>query len=117
MGNEILSDKATRFQCSRLGQVNDPLFPEGSLDIAIIVWTYHWFDNPVLYLKNLMPALRPDAKVVLVEPDPVRGPGGKDHGVSVERMKAEAEKAGFELVKTETFLPEDLIFILEKNLY
>ncbi len=56
-----------------------------------------------------MPALRPDAKVVLVEPDPVRGPGGKDHGVSVERMKAEAKKAGFELVQIKTFLPNWLI--------
>ena len=96
-----------------LGQVNAPLFPEGKLDIAIIVWTYHWLDNPVLFLKNLMPALKPDAKVVLVEPDPVRGPGGKEHGVSLERMKEEAANAGFELIKTETFLPEDLIFILE----
>jgi len=98
-----------------LGQVDDPLFPEESLDIAIMVWTYHWLENPVTFLRNLMPALKQDAQLVLVEPDPVRGPGGKDHGVSVERMKAEAKASGFELLRTETFLPEDLVFILRKR--
>lgn len=99
------------------GEINDPLFPEGSLDMAIFVWTYHWLDNPVLFLKNLKPALKPDAIVVLVEPDPVRGPGGEDHGVSADRMKTEAQQAGFRLVATETMLKEDLIFILKHSTY
>jgi ubiquinone/menaquinone biosynthesis C-methylase UbiE len=49
-----------------LGQNDDPLFPAGSLDLAIMVWTYHWFDHPVTVLKNLKHALKPDATVVLV---------------------------------------------------
>jgi len=77
-----------------------------------MVWTYHFFDKPVAMLKSLIPALKPGATVVLVDPDPVRGPGGGDHGVTPERMRREAAEAGFELVRTETFLPEDLIFIL-----
>jgi hypothetical protein len=77
-----------------------------------MVWTYHFFDKPVAMLKSLAPALKPGAKVVLVEPDPVRGPGGADHGVSRERMGKEAAEAGFELIRTDTFLPEDLIFVL-----
>jgi len=95
-----------------VGKVNDPLFPKGALDMVFMVWTYHYLDQPVALLKNLLPALKPGATVVLVEPDPARGPGGSDHGVSPERMSKEAAKAGFELVQTETFLPEDLIFIL-----
>jgi len=95
-----------------LGEVDDPLFPEATLDMAFMVWTYHFFDQPVAMLKSLRPALKPGATVVLVEPDPVRGPGGPDHGVSVERMRREASEAGFELVRTETFLQEDLIFVL-----
>jgi len=95
-----------------LGEVDDPLFPEATLDMAFMVWTYHYFDQPVAMLKSLRPALKPGATVVLVEPDPVRGPGGPDHGISVERMRQEAEEAGFELVRTETILPEDLIFVL-----
>jgi len=95
-----------------LGEVDDPLFPEATLDMAFMVATYHWFDQPVAMLKSLRPALKAGATVVLVEPDPVRGPGGPDHGVSVERMRREASEAGFELVRTETFLPEDLFFVL-----
>jgi ubiquinone/menaquinone biosynthesis C-methylase UbiE len=95
-----------------LGEVDDPLFPEATLDMAFMVATYHWFDQPVAMLKNILTALKPGATVFLVEPDPVRGPGGTDHGVSAERMRREAAEAGFELVRTETFLPEDLIFVL-----
>ncbi|MEE9500627.1 MAG: hypothetical protein V3V48_00995, partial [Candidatus Aminicenantaceae bacterium] len=50
--------------------------------------------------------------IVLVEPDPIRGPGGSDHGISPERMRKDAAQAGFEVVRIENFLPEDLIFIL-----
>jgi ubiquinone/menaquinone biosynthesis C-methylase UbiE len=95
-----------------VGQVDDPLFPTGTLDMAFMVWTYHNLDQPVALLKNLLPALKPGATVVLVEPDPVRGPGGSDHGVAPERMRREAAQAGFELVQIETFLQEDLIFVL-----
>ena len=35
-----------------------------------------------------------------------------EHGVSSDRMSKEAEEAGYELVRTDTFLPEDLIFVL-----
>lgn len=95
-----------------IGQVDDPLFPIGALDMAFMVWTYHFLDQPVAFLINLLPALKHGATVVLVEPDPVRGPGGSDHGVGPERMRREASQAGFELVRIETFLPEDLMFVL-----
>ena len=80
--------------------------------MAFMVWTYHFVDQPVAILKNLLPALKPGGTVVLVEPDPVRGPGGSDHGIAPERMRKDAEETGFELVRTETFLAEDNIFIL-----
>jgi len=34
---------------------------------------------------------------------------------SLAVIKSQMEEAGYELVNTETFLPEDLIFILEKK--
>jgi ubiquinone/menaquinone biosynthesis C-methylase UbiE len=95
-----------------LGEVEDPHFPEGALDMVIMVWTYHFLDQPITMLKKLLPTLKPGGTIVLVEPDPIRGPGGSDHGISPERMRRDAEQAGFELVRIEDFLPEDLIFIL-----
>lgn len=95
-----------------LGKIDDPLFPKNSVDMVFMVWTYHFLDKPVALLQSLMPAMKSGGTVVLVEPDPIRGPGGSDHGVSPERMHKEALEAGFELVRTETFLPEDLLFVL-----
>ncbi len=94
------------------GSENNPNFPRGELDIAFMVWTYHWLEQPVALLINLIPSLKSGATVVMVEPDPIRGPGGPNHGVSPERVRKEAEQAGYELICIETFLPKDLIFIL-----
>jgi SAM-dependent methyltransferase len=96
-----------------LGEVDDPHFPEGALDMVFMVWTYHFLDQPIAMLKKLLPTLKPGGTIVLVEPDPIRGPGGSDHGISPERMRRDAAQAGFEVVRIEDFLPEDLIFILK----
>ena len=96
-----------------LGEVDDPHFPEGVLDMVFMVWTYHFFDQPITMLKKLLPTLKPGGTIVLVEPDPIHGPGGSDHGISPERMHRDAAQAGFEVVRIEDFLPEDLIFILK----
>jgi ankyrin repeat protein/predicted O-methyltransferase YrrM len=96
-----------------LGEVDDPNYPEGSLDMVFMVWTYHFFDQPVTMLRKLLPTLKPGGTIVLVEPDPIRGPGGGDHGISPERMRRDAAQAGFEVVRVDNFLPEDLFFILK----
>ena len=96
-----------------LGEIDDPLLPEGTLDMVFMVWTYHFLDDPVAMLKKLLPTLKPGGTVVLVEPDPIRGPGGEDHGISPERMRREAVQAGFEVIRIEDFLPWDLMFVLK----
>ncbi|MFC2161959.1 methyltransferase domain-containing protein [Acidobacteriota bacterium] len=96
-----------------LGEVDDPYFPEQALDMVFMVWTYHFFEKPITMLKKLRPTLKPGGKIVLVEPDPIRGPGGAEHGISPERMHREAEEAGFEVVRIDDFLPQDLIFVLK----
>jgi ubiquinone/menaquinone biosynthesis C-methylase UbiE len=96
-----------------LGEVDDPKFPEGALDMVFMVWTYHFFDQPITMLKKLLPTLKPGGTIVLVEPDPIRGPGGSDHGIFPERMQRDAAKSGFEVIRIEDFLPEDLIFVLK----
>lgn len=63
-------------------------------------------------LKNLPQSLKPGGTVVLVEPKPGLVYEGKDHGISIERMRKDAEQAGFKLVRTEKYLEEDFIFIL-----
>ena len=93
-----------------LGEVDDPKYPEGILDMVFMVWTYHYFDQPIAMLKKLIPALKPGGMMVLVEPDPVIW---DDHGISPERMRRDAAQVGLDVVRIDDFLPEDLIFILK----
>ncbi|MFC2169541.1 class I SAM-dependent methyltransferase [Acidobacteriota bacterium] len=97
-----------------LGKVDDPLLPKGILDMAIMVWVYHHLDKPVDLLKNLIPSLKPGAAVVIIDPNPeIEGESDSHRSSIADRVKKEAGKAGFELIRTETFLSRDNIFILK----
>lgn len=111
-----------RDRCQRLGlnnveiihgKVEDPLFPKDTLDMAFMILTYHHLAEPVALLKNLVPSLKLGATVVVVDPDPEkdRDRWGRE-STSEEKITKEAGEAGFELVRTETFLEKDNIFIL-----
>ena len=47
---------------------------------------------------------------IRLKPDPI---SWGDHGISPERMRQDAAQTGFEVVRIDDFLPEDLIFILK----
>jgi ubiquinone/menaquinone biosynthesis C-methylase UbiE len=96
-----------------LGEVDDPLFPKGILDMVFMVWVYHHLDKPIALLKNLIPSLRPGATVVIVDPNPeIEGESDSHRPTTKARVEEEAGKAGFKLIRVETFLPKDNIFIL-----
>ncbi len=96
------------------GQVEDPLFPKDSLDMVFMILTYHHLAKPVALLKNLIPSLKPGATVVVVDPDPEKDKdrSGRE-STSEEKIRKEAGEAGLELVRVETFLERDNIFILK----
>ncbi|MCX6562943.1 MAG: class I SAM-dependent methyltransferase [Candidatus Aminicenantes bacterium] len=95
------------------GEVSDPLFPKASLDMVFMVLTYHHLSEPVALLKNLIPSLKPGATVIVIDPDPEKDRGNpSSEYTSKEKMEREAGEAGFELVRIETFLEKDSIFIL-----
>lgn len=96
-----------------LGEVDDPLFPKGALDMAFMVLTYHHLAKPVGLLKNLIRSLKPGAQIVIIDPDPVRdGDRGGRESTSVEKIRSDAARAGLRLMRIETFLEKDNIFIL-----
>lgn len=105
-----------------LGKVGDPLFPAGSLDLAVMVWVYHMLDQPDELLKGLRPAMKAGATLAILDPhdDEIDEEFGIDRSkpdVKVplikERIEKSAKGAGFELVRVETFLSNDYIFILK----
>ena len=106
-----------------LGKEDNPLFPEQSLDMAFMVWVYHGFDTaPITLLKNLKPALKPGAPLIIIEPvDSEINTEREAFGIEassdrpatiLEKIKKESGEAGFELLRVETFLPRDYICIL-----
>jgi SAM-dependent methyltransferase len=105
-----------------LGKTDDPLFPVNSLDLAVVVWIYHMLEKPDELLKNLRPALKPGAVLAILDPhdDEIDQEFGIDRSkpdvktpLIKERVEKSAKASGFELVRVETFLSDDYIFILE----
>jgi ubiquinone/menaquinone biosynthesis C-methylase UbiE len=105
-----------------LGEEEDPLFPEQSLDMAFMVWVFHGLDKPGPLFKNLKSGLKPGAPLVIVDPidseidmevEFVGEEIDPNRPTIKQRVEKAAEESGFEIVRIETFLPKDYIFILK----
>jgi len=95
-----------------VGEVEDPKLPAATLDIAFMINVYHHLDNPVPLIRNLLPSLKPDGILAIVECDPDKVDWGAEEGCTLKKdMVKELEEAGFEVVRIETFLNEDNIYI------
>jgi ubiquinone/menaquinone biosynthesis C-methylase UbiE len=92
-----------------LGEVDDPLFPEAELDMVFMIAAFHDFARPVAWLENVKSSLKPGALLVIVEKDPDKI--GGSHHMTKDEILATVKKADFELVKIETFLQDDNIFV------
>ena len=86
-----------------LSKADDPLLPAGSVDAVLLLKTYHEVAQPVMLLRNLRAALRPGAKVGVID----RNGNGEDHGVGRDVVIREAKEAGYELLKQYDFVKGD----------
>lgn len=94
-----------------LGTVTEPKLPEGELDIVYVINTYHHLDKPVELMRNVMPSLKPDGILVIIEHDPDKDPAAGSHSTRQDILITQAYEAGFMLVRIETFLERDNINI------
>jgi SAM-dependent methyltransferase len=86
-----------------LGKADDSLLPAGSVDAVLLLKTYHEVAQPVALLRNLRAALRPGAKVGIID----RNGNGEDHGVGREVVLREAKEAGYKLLESYDFVKGD----------
>lgn len=86
-----------------LSKADDPLLPASSVDAVLLLKTYHEVAKPVVLLENLRAALRPGAKVGVID----RNGNGEDHGVGRDVVIREAKEAGYELLKQYDFVKGD----------
>jgi SAM-dependent methyltransferase len=86
-----------------LGRADDPLLPAGAVDAVLLLKTYHEVAEPVVLLRNLRTALRPGAKVGVID----RNGNGEDHGVGRDVVLREATQAGYRLLEQYDFVKGD----------
>jgi ubiquinone/menaquinone biosynthesis C-methylase UbiE len=88
-----------------LGKADDPLLPRTSIDAVLLLKTYHEIAQPIAFLRHLRPALRPGARLGIID----RGGKGSDHGLDAEVVVKEAAQAGFTLVAQHDFVKSDSV--------
>jgi len=88
---------------SILSRSDDPLLPASSVDAVLLLKTYHEVEKPVTLLRNLRAALRPGAKVGVID----RDGNGENHGVSPEVVLKEASEAGYQQIGRYDFVKSD----------
>jgi ubiquinone/menaquinone biosynthesis C-methylase UbiE len=88
-----------------LGKADDPLLPRSSIDAVLLLKTYHEIAKPIAFLRRLRPALRPGARLGIID----RSGKGDDHGVNADVVAKEAAQAGFTLVAQHDFVKSDSV--------
>lgn len=77
-----------------LGDPHDPRLPRASVDLALLVHMYHEIGQPYGLLYNLLPALRPGARVAVVDLDRPTG----SHGTPPALLRCEFGRVGYRQV-------------------
>lgn len=119
--NEIAADRRAtiRDAVTKAGLTNvtiveskpsDANLPDGCCDALFMRNVYHHFDDPAAMTASFFRALRPGARIAIIDFPPRGGqeataPADRDqgnaHGVTTASIERELRAAGFELVATE----------------
>ena len=99
-----------------LSNSDDPMLPKEAVDAVLLLKTYHEVADPIAFLEHLRPALKPGARLGIID----RNGNGTDHGVSDQIVIKEAAQAGYRLLKTYDFVKPDgmdyfLVFTLPER--
>jgi ubiquinone/menaquinone biosynthesis C-methylase UbiE len=109
MRNRIKREQITNMEVIE-GTLTDPCFPESALDVVFLTNTYRHLEKPVDVLKNIASSLKPGGRLGIIEIK--RYNRLKDSN----EITKNAGFAGFELIKLETSLPRDDIYVFQIGL-
>jgi ubiquinone/menaquinone biosynthesis C-methylase UbiE len=93
-----------------LGDFDDPRLPDGSLDVVLIVNTYHHIEDRPAYFRRLRRDLAPGGRVAVIEPDSdltgvLAWTLDAGHTSSARDVVREMEEGGYRRVASHDFLP------------
>ena len=102
-----LRDRLAREQISGveliLGLPRDPRLPGDSVDVAILSHMYHEIENPYEFLYRLQPALRPGARVGVIDMDRPT----QNHGTPPALLRCELAAVGYRQLDFVQLSPAD----------
>ncbi|MFL6568108.1 MAG: class I SAM-dependent methyltransferase [Chthoniobacterales bacterium] len=95
-----------------LGKPDDPLLPANSVDVVMLLKTYHEIAQPITLLRHVREAMRPGARLAVID----KNGNGADHGLNADAVIKEAARGGFRLAEQYDFVKGDkldyfLIFV------
>jgi ubiquinone/menaquinone biosynthesis C-methylase UbiE len=95
-----------------VGEDDDPLLPDGALEMVFMVYSFHDIEQQVALLVNLEKDLKPGGTVVILDQDPDKT---KEYGhfLTTDQVVDLFDQAGYRLVRSETFLEEDLVLVFQ----
>ena len=85
------------------GEPHDPRLPADSLDIAILVHMYHEIAQPYGLIYNLVPALKPGARVGILD---AYGPTS-EHGTPPNLLRCELAAVGYRQISVDRLAGSD----------
>jgi SAM-dependent methyltransferase len=100
--DRALKEKLPNIQTLQ-GKSDDPLLPPNSVDAVLLMKTYHEVAQPIVLLRHVRAAMRPGARLGIID----RNGKGDDHGINREVVIDEAKRAGFALAADYDFVKPD----------
>ena len=100
-----------------LGSVTDPKLPPAALDMVIMVNVVHCLAKPVELLRNISGSLKQGGLIVIVEGNLDKAAETAGEWYARSKLLKIYKDAGYDLVREETFLPQDNIYFLKKDLH
>ena len=94
-----------------LGEVDDPLFPKNSVDMIFMSFVYHLLEEPVEMMKNLKPAMKREATVVIIDPRKAK----MNPTLEKKMILDPIARAGYNFICKETFLERASIYIFKQK--
>ena len=100
-----LAEKGIKNVTLVLGTMDDPKLPPNSLDLAILLSTYHEIAQPIDFMKKIKLALRPKGRLAILEFSD-ESPIGPPVQVRLpeDLVINELKQAGFTLSQRHTFI-------------
>ena len=104
---QALEERATREQLNNvkptLGTPTDVKMLPGTVDAVLMLKVYHEVADTASLLRNLKPALRPGARIGIID----RNGNGEDHGLQQATVEREMKVAGFREIEHYDFTKAD----------